>query len=152
MVYFSITCRYLSHMLPNETAMDQLSLLLPNQQAYLIQAWFRCVWQVLPPSDQMQELTRLILFPFMLPVLMCRLPICLAETFFNNWNTKFCKFESWIPDLKVCRFRNIKFERDCYFQYFIISIVWSLLIKWHHGCLWWVHHLNHTDTGNVFKG
>ncbi|XP_078699983.1 protein MMS22-like [Branchiostoma floridae x Branchiostoma belcheri] len=57
----SICCRYLCHLIPNQSFMDQLSAECPVYQSGIIHAWFRCVMQTYGHNDQMQELTRLVL-------------------------------------------------------------------------------------------
>eukprot|EP00058_Branchiostoma_floridae_P005293 XP_002590781.1 hypothetical protein BRAFLDRAFT_78196 [Branchiostoma floridae] len=57
----SICCRYLCHLIPNQSFMDQLSAECPAYQSGIVHAWFRCVMQTYGDDDQMQELTRLVL-------------------------------------------------------------------------------------------
>ena len=59
-VFYSIVCRYLSHIVTVDNALDLLSGHMTNYQTVLIQTWIRCAMFVPSASQQLQALNRYI--------------------------------------------------------------------------------------------
>ena len=57
-VFYSIVCRYLSHIVTVDNALDLLSGHMTNYQTVLIQTWIRCAMFVPSASQQLQALNR----------------------------------------------------------------------------------------------
>ncbi|XP_077977684.1 protein MMS22-like [Glandiceps talaboti] len=61
-VHSSICCQYLYNILPNQTIVEKLRKELgADFPKHIIHAWFRCVLLTYTPTEQMQELTRMLL-------------------------------------------------------------------------------------------